>query len=124
MYPGDDVVDWIASDPYNFFNDGDWIPLSDEIQPWYLWARGNHPSKPLAFSEWGTKEDPDDPSRKGAWLRDALDVLRTQYPEVKAVVYFDERKEERGTVNDWRIDTSSESLAAFADIAADEYFNP
>jgi hypothetical protein len=124
MYPGDDVVDWIASDPYNFFKDGDWIPLSDEIQPWYVWATGNHPSKPLAFSEWGSKEDPDDPNRKAAWFHEALDSLRTQYPGVKAVVYFDERKEERGTVNDWRIDTSSESLAAFKAIAADPYFHP
>jgi hypothetical protein len=124
MYPGDDVVDWIASDPYNFFEDGDWIPLGDEMQAWYLWASANHPSKPLAFSEWGSKEDPDDPGRKAAWFHEALATLRTQYPDVKAVVYFDERKEERGTVNDWRIDTSSDSLAAFAAIANDPYFEP
>jgi beta-mannanase len=124
MYPGDDVVDWIACDPYNYFHDGDWVSLGDEIFPWYTWARQNHPSKPLAFSEWGTKEDPNDPNRKAQWLHDALDALKSDFTEVKAVVYFDERKEERGDVNDWRIDTSQNSLDAFRAIAADPYFAP
>jgi hypothetical protein len=38
-------------------------------------------------------------------------------------VYFDEKKVERGTVNDWRIDTSAPSLAAFAQISKASWFD-
>jgi hypothetical protein len=116
-YPGDAYVDWIASDPYNFDVNGAWNSLSYEVGPWYAWARAQHPTKPLALTEWGSKEDPADPNRKAEWLRDALAALSSTYRAVRAVVYFDERKVEHGTVNDWRIDTSATSLAAFAQIA-------
>ena len=124
MYPGDDVVDWIGADPYNFFASGTWDSFSDVVDPWYRWVRAAHPGKPLMLSEWGSKEDPSRPGRKAAWLRDAADRLRHDYPDIKAVVYFDEAKHERGTVNDWRIDTSPRSLAAFAAIARDRWFAP
>jgi hypothetical protein len=122
LYPGDDVVDWIASDPYNFFIDSDWSSLSDEMDAWYRWARAEHPDKPLALAEWASKEDSAAPGRKGEWLREALDLLQSRYRQVKAVVYFDEEKYERGTVNDWRIDTSQTALAAFAELARAEWF--
>ena len=124
MYPGDDVVDWIGADPYNFYASGVWQSFGDSIDAWYRWARKHHPDKPLMLSEWGSKEDPADPGRKAAWMHDAADQLRRRYRAIKAVVYFDEQKHERGTVNDWRIDTSPESLAAFASIAGDDWFAP
>jgi hypothetical protein len=121
LYPGDDVVDWIAADPYNFFRGNRWDSLADEVEPWYQWAQTEHPSKPLALAEWGSKEDPADPQRKAQWFAEALEALRTRYPAIKAVVYFDEQKVEDDTVNDWRIDTSAESLEGFAAIARDPY---
>jgi beta-mannanase len=124
LYPGDDVVDWIASDPYNFNKNGQWHSLSDEMGAWYWWARANHPRKPLALTEWGSKEDPNNPQAKADWFAGALSDLRTEYPAIKAVVYFDEQKYERGVVNDWRIDTSSESLHAFITIAQAAWFAP
>jgi hypothetical protein len=124
LYPGDDVTDWIAVDPYNFFEDGAWHSLSTEMGPWYRWARANHPDKPLALSEWGSKEDPNQPGRKAAWFAEALRDLRTQYRTVKAVVYFDEEKHERGTVNDWRIDTSDSSRRAYGEVSRSKWFNP
>jgi hypothetical protein len=74
------------------------------------------------LTEWGSKEDPKNANHKAAWFRDALVALSTKYRAVHAVVYFDERKMERGTVNDWRIDTSASSLSAFAQIAKSTYF--
>jgi beta-mannanase len=126
LYPGNHFVDWIASDPYNFNNDGAWRSLSYELDAWYRWARAAHPSKPLALAEWGSKEDPNDSGRKAAWLREALDALENHYQQIKAVVYFDEEKHERGIVNDWRIDTGSgtTSLDAFAQVAHAKWFNP
>ena len=122
LYPGDDVVDWIAGDPYNFYDRGVWADLGEEMADWYAWARREHPTKPLAVAEWGSKEDPAAPGRKAAWFDEVLLALREDYPEVKAVVYFDEEKHEDGTVNDWRIDTSAESLLGFARLARSPYF--
>jgi hypothetical protein len=122
LYPGDGVVDWVASDPYNFANGGDWNSLSYEVDPWYQWVTATHPDKPLMLSEWGSKEDPAQPTRKAAWFRSALTALETKYPKIRAVVYFDEEKAEHGTVNDWRIDTSASSLTAFAEIAHAAWF--
>ena len=121
-YPGSNFVDWIALDPYNFDTNGSWDSLSSQVDPWYSWATTAPAPKPLMFTEWGSKEDPSVPNRKAAWFRDALSSLTTRYPAVHAVVYFDERKVEHGTVNDWRIDTSTVSLSAFAHIATAAYF--
>jgi hypothetical protein len=126
LYPGDDYVDWIAADPYNFFKQGAWRSLSYETRAWYRWARAEHPSKPLALAEWGSKEDPDDSARKGEWLHEALRDLEHKYPHIKAVVYFEEEKHEQGTVNDWRIDTGGvdgPTLAAYREIAHAKYFD-
>jgi hypothetical protein len=123
MYPGDDVVDWIATDPYNFFYNGSWHSLSRELDSWYRWVRAAHPDKPLALAEWGSKEDPKDPERKAQWFDEALHDLETKYRAVKAVVYFDEEKHERGTVYDWRIDTSQPSVRAFAHMGQAPWFD-
>jgi hypothetical protein len=123
IYPGDDVVDWIASDPYNFNHSGAWRSLSFELDAWYRWARAEHPNKPLALAEWGSKEDAHDPQHKAEWLREALKDLQTKYRQIKAVVYFDEKKYEDNTVNDWRIDTSTPSSRAFAEIARSRWFD-
>ena len=124
LYPGDKIVDWIAADPYNFDNNGAWHSLSFELGPWYSWATTYHPTKPLALTEWGSKEDPSQPNRKAAWFRDAASKLESSYQAIRAVVYFDERKHERGIVNDWRVDTSPASLAAFAEISRAAWFRP
>jgi hypothetical protein len=121
-YPGDEVVDWISLDPYNFFYSGQWHSLSFEMNDWYSWATSVHPTKPLAFTEWGSKEDPSVPGRKAAWFRDALAALQTKYTHVHAAVYFDERKLLNGKVYDWRIDTSASSLSAFAKLANSSWF--
>ena len=118
----DAFVNWIASDPYNFDTNGVWNSLSAEMGPWYSWATAVHPTTPLMLTEWGTKEDPTRANRKASWFRDALTALSTQYQADHAVVYFDERKKEHGTVNDWRIDTSAASLSAFAEIAKAPWF--
>jgi beta-mannanase len=123
LYPGDQVVDWIAADPYNFDHNGAWQSLTYEMKTWYEWARREHPDKPLALAEWGSKEDPKDRNHKAEWFRDALNALRGPFHDVKAVVYFDEEKHENGTINDWRIDTSTESLRAFKEMANAKWFD-
>jgi hypothetical protein len=122
LYPGDHYVDWLGVDPYNFFKNGNWVSLASDMGDWYQWAHTAHPDKPLMLSEWGSVEDPSVAGRKAQWLQDASNALQTQFPAVKAVVYFDEQKAEQGTVHDWRIDTSATALAAFRTLAGQPWF--
>lgn len=122
MYPGDNYVDWLGVDPYNFGRANAWNSLAYEMGPWYQWATANHPGKPLMLAEWGSVEDQGNPNRKAQWLQDAATALQTQFSKVRAVVYFDEQKFEQGTVHDWRIDTTQQSLAAFRAIAHAPWF--
>jgi beta-mannanase len=123
-YPGDAYVDWLGVDPYNFDHGGAWHSLAYEMGPWYEWARATHPGKPLMLSEWGSVEDPNQPSRKAQWFEQASGDLQSQFSAVRAVVYFDEQKFEQATVHDWRIDTSTVALHAFRTMAHEKWFQP
>jgi hypothetical protein len=117
-YPGGDVIDWIAADPYNWHQrDGRWISLATAAQGFYDW--GSRTGKPLMLAEWGSTEDPRDPNRKAAWFDDASATLRG-WPNIRAAVYFNNLHDGY----DWRVDTSPASLAAFRRLANDPYFNP
>ena len=45
--------------------------------------------------------------------------LKSQYPVIKGVVWFDINKE-----TDWRITRPTAALAVFSKMAMDPYFNP
>lgn len=109
-YPGDDVVDWIGLDPYNWFGcmpggPTTWRPLSEAIAPFRAWARPH--GKPLMLAEVGTVEDPDRPGRKAQWWDDAMTTLAGS-PEVKAVLAFDAV----GSCS-WLLDSSASALASY-----------
>jgi putative cell wall-binding protein len=111
FYPGDEWVDWIGADPYNFFTrDKKWQSFAAVAGAFHTWGAARH--KPLVLAEWGTEEDPAVPGRKAAWFTEALSTLLT-WPEVKAVVYFNNVADGY----DWTIDTSTTSLAAFGALA-------
>ncbi len=110
-YPGDDAVDWIGEDAYNWFGcregkSTSWRSPAELIAPFASWAAGH--GKPLMLAEWGSAEDPAQPQRKAQWLRDGLAAART-WPQLRAMSYFD------GVGNcNWRLDTGA-ALQGFAD---------
>ena len=111
FYPGDDVVDWLALDPYNWHGCApskppSWRALADVAGPFRRWAQPH--GKPLMLAEWGSVEDPADPARKARWYTEALATLAT-WPEVKAVSIF----HQHGTCA-WWVDSSPESLAGYS----------
>ena len=117
-YPGDDYVDWICADGYNWApgrKNDQWRSFASIYQDFYDWglARG----KPLMVGEYGAQER--NPGEKARWLTEAREALKTKFPGIKAVVYFDADKH-----HDWRVTTSPETLAAFRDMANDPWFNP
>ena len=91
LYPGDDVVDWISLDPYNWFacSEGTppaWRPLREMLTPFVAWAEPHN--KPLMLGEWASAEDPARPTRKGEWFAEAAQTLE-DFPRVKAVAYYE-----------------------------------
>jgi beta-mannanase len=128
FYPGDDVVDWVAWDPYNWANCAGrttdrWRSLQQIAQGMYgyLDAIGN--TKPRMLGEFGSHDDPALGS-KDEWLREMPAILQTAMPKLKAVVYFD-RVDTRASTDPctWVVDSSSAAEAGFAATAADPYFN-
>jgi hypothetical protein len=67
--------------------------------------------------EYGAQER--NPGDKAQWLAEARQALKTEFPGIKAVLYFDANKD-----YDWRVSTSPESLAAYRDMANDPWFTP
>ena len=74
-YPGDEWVDVIAADAYNWHecrpnSPSPWRDLGTLIEDFRLFGL-EHPDQQLMLAEFGTVEDPDDPNRKAQWFTDA-----------------------------------------------------
>lgn len=123
-YPGDDSVDWICADGYNWFPNrprSRYETFKTVFKAFYDWAAAR--PKPLMIGEWGAQEM--GPGEKARWLVDAGNTLKTDFPNVAAVVYFNHTGHpNEGNHIDWRVETSPESLVAFSALAQDPYFNP
>ena len=117
-YPGDEYVDWICADGYNWApgrNGDQWRSFASIYGSFYDWGMAHH--KPLMVGEFGAQER--NPGDKAQWLTEARDALKTKFPGIKAVLYFDANKD-----YDWRVTSSSQTLAAFRDMANDPWFTP
>ncbi|GLW07305.1 hypothetical protein Misp01_24350 [Microtetraspora sp. NBRC 13810] len=125
LYPGDDVVDWVALDPYADRRVTDFDSLINKTRPdfpnwpgFYRWMQWRFPGKPIMLAEWGVFERPDDRGYKERFYRSARARI-PHYPQIKAVVYFDSPHAPRG---DTRFDTTSGAGRAFTELAGDRYF--
>jgi len=120
-YPGDDVIDWIGGDGYNWYlsesqPDAPWTSFSDIFTPLHAWGMTH--AKPLVVAEYGCQEDPALAGRKGAWFDEAAATLKS-WPEVKAVTYMNYND----SAYHWWVQSSDSALAAFGRMGADPYFN-
>jgi len=128
FYPGDDVIDWIGADPFNFFLPGrqpdfsHWTDLSKLIGSWYAWAQQR--PKPLMLAEFGSLENPTRPGGRAAWFAQARRDLKRKFRRIRAIDYYDAAlPDEVGY--DWRLfERNPRSLAAYAAWGEDPYFNP
>ncbi|MBB5134122.1 hypothetical protein HNP84_003848 [Thermocatellispora tengchongensis] len=125
LYPGDDIVDWVALDPYADARVRDFDGLINKTRPdfpnwpgFYRWMQRRFPGKPIMVAEWGVFERKRDPRRKERFYESVRRRIQ-HYPQVKALVYFDSPKAPRG---DTRFDTTPGARRAFAELAADPYF--
>ncbi|WP_240506179.1 glycoside hydrolase family 26 protein [Thermoactinospora rubra] len=125
LYPGDDVVDWVAMDPYVDGRVQDFGGLVNKVRAdypawpgFYRWMRDRFPGKPIMVAEWGVFERPGDPGFKAAFFENVRTQIR-KYPQIKAMVYFDSPRAPRG---DTRFDATPAAAEAFAALARDAYF--
>ncbi|MGN9840719.1 glycoside hydrolase family 26 protein [Nonomuraea sp. H19] len=125
LYPGDDVVDWVAMDPYADDRVQDFDGLvnktREEYARWpgfYRWMQARFPGKPVMVAEWGVFERQDDPSFKKEFFASVRRQIK-RYPQIKALLYFDSPRAPRG---DTSFDSNSAAGRAFTELARDPYF--
>jgi len=114
-YPGDDAVDWICADGYNFYPDSSYREFEPIFAGFYAWA--SQRPKPLMIGEYGDQSA--GPGQRAAWLDAAHAALVQKFPRILAVVYFHSNSE-----HDWTLYDEPGALAAFRRMALDPYFNP
>ena len=116
-YPGDAYVDWTGVDGYNWGTSDSnftWQSFHDVFAGIYplLAAKG----KPILIGEMASDEVGGD---KGKWIDEIVPTLKSDFPLIKAFVWFDIKKERQ-----WQINSSPNALAAFARMAKDPFMNP
>ncbi len=112
LYPGDEWVDWVGLDGYNWGTlDGSrWKSLGEVFGSSYD-TLTRLTSKPLMIAETASTEVGGD---KAAWIRDGFQYdLPARLPAVRAVIWFDRDKE-----TDWRVNSSTAATSAFRSLAA------
>ena len=113
LYPGDAYVDWTGLDGYNWGTNPasprGWRSFDQLFSDSYeKITAAVAPSKPLMIGEVGSSEQGGD---KSAWIREALADVPAEYPQARALLWFD--KFDDGM--DWPIETSASATSAFAE---------
>jgi len=108
LYPGDQYVDWTGLDGYN--EDSPWASFATLYSSTYATITSLAPSKPMMVAEVGSTETG---GSKAQWITDMFDALPTQFPDIHALMWYDETSYSGG-YSDWPIESSNSSQAAFA----------
>jgi beta-mannanase len=117
LYPGNEYVDWTCLDGYNWGTQPgaqrSRLSFEDLFGSTYREITESiAPGKPMAIGETGASERS---GAKGEWIADMLGRLPTEYPQIRALVWFDVYDDGM----DWPLETSSGATAAFAGGVAD-----
>jgi Carbohydrate family 9 binding domain-like/Glycosyl hydrolase family 26 len=115
-YPGDDYVDWIGIDGYNWGTTqiwSGWQSFKEMFRDQVREASKRYPTKPVMIAEFGSCEEG---GNKANWIKDILPTLKISMPQVKALVMFDTKKE-----CDWRVNSSKKSQDAYQSLFNDKY---
>lgn len=115
MYPGDQHVDYVGIDGYNWGGAADWgwSSFPDLFDHAYCQVSAKT-DKPMFISEWGSVEKGGD---KPGWISTALDRMANgTYPQIHAMIWLNDLKQEReiGGAVDWRVNSTQASADAYA----------
>ena len=113
LYPGDEWVDWVGFDGFNWALRGEWNSFTDIIDNSYE-EMAQLTSRPMIIGETGSSESG---GEKAGWLASALRREMPRLPRIRAVVWFSDRFTDDGAADggslDSRVNSSAESLHAF-----------
>ena len=126
-YPGDEWVEAIAADAFN------WHECRTGINTRWRTARSNiepirdfgleHPTEQMMIAELGSVEDPTDPTRKREWIADVQNLFKDPtYSQFSLVSYFNLHHDEGVIDCDWQISTSFAATDAFVALADDPFY--
>jgi mannan endo-1,4-beta-mannosidase len=127
LYPGDNYVDWTCMDGYNFgaVSGGEWQTFAQVFSGSSFNVNHNTyaellalaPQKPIMIGETASSELG---GSKAAWIKDMLSQLPSQFPQIKALTWFNW---DGGNSNEtWPIASSPDAKRAFSEgIAAPAY---
>ncbi|HLF39878.1 MAG TPA: glycosyl hydrolase, partial [Acidimicrobiia bacterium] len=127
-YPGDEWVDAIAADAYNWYNcregiNTPWRTLAQIIEGFRRFGAA-HTSEEMWLAEWGSTEDPASPGRKAAWINEAAALFKQPaYEQFRGISYFHNGYSSGAFVNcRWWLDSSTSALDAFTAMGADVFY--
>jgi hypothetical protein len=120
LYPGDQYVDWVCMDGYNYgrhpSRSGRWETFEELFSDTYSALRVLASDKPIMIGEVASTEVGD---FKSVWIRDAFThALPDLFPEIKAVIWFNWNVDD----TDWVIESSPAAQRAFAESISSRYY--
>lgn len=116
-YPGDQYVDWIGIDGYNWGTSragSSWQTFDQIFTTVYSSLTASHPSKPFMLGEFACSEVG---GSKPDWTTDAFGRIKTNYPAFKAFNWFNQNKE-----TNWYIESSDPAKNSFKAALTDEAY--
>jgi hypothetical protein len=120
-YPGDEYVDWMCFDGYNWGTTAfgqsfgaEWLTFDEIFAESYAELQAINPEKPIIIGEFASTEEGGD---KAAWIADTFSKIENDYPQIRAIIWFHIAKE-----TDWRINSSEAALAAYRNAVAGDYW--
>lgn len=121
-WPGNDYVDWIGMDAYNWYPQDPWggkrpFRSFDNCFKNLYEECTQLGDRPIMIAEFATPEFGYSGLTKADWITDAFTKIKTDYPRIKLFIWFQINKE-----LDWRVNSSEESLEAFKTAMNDDYF--
>jgi hypothetical protein len=109
-YPGDNYVDWVGIDGYNFSGTDSFKSI---FKTAYTKAVTNI-QKPIIIAEFATGGTG---AEKAKWITEMASDLKAVFPAIRAITWFDINKEK-----DWRLFSSEETQNSAKKAFGDSYF--
>lgn len=110
VYPGDEWVDWVAMDGFDFGGTIGWPSFTTLFASTYD-RIARLTNRPMMIAETGANEEGGD---KAAWIASALTREAPRFPRLRALVWFNQEQSNA----DFRIDSSAASLRSFRSAVA------
>lgn len=124
LYPGDEYVDWTCLDGYNGDDGpgGAYWSFSEVFgTPYGYIANEIAPSKPMVIGETAATEEG---GSKPNWITQMAEDLRTGFPKIHGLLWFNKNEIGPGDKTDWPMVTTTATKEAFAAAVKPETFVP